>query len=85
MKYEETILSIVHHRTGVNPVFGEGNIIVSIVDEAAGPFLQIECENDASVPNTIFMDFDEVDSVVSIINKLKNQPSVKKALKDEDS
>lgn len=55
------------YRESINPLFGEGRILVGPVDEAAGSFLSITGQNDTSEDQTIRIDWDEWDKLVEAV------------------
>ena len=48
---------------GKNPIYDEGNITITITDEAAGPFLTLTQIGDSLEPNEIRIELDELDLV----------------------
>lgn len=69
MKYATTILKVSVHGEDAHPVFGEGNIYISVEDEAGGPFLIIE------------QDFDEHDGTAKIRVEYQELVAINEAAK----
>lgn len=64
-RYKRTTLSVAIHEEGDSPVYGDSAILVSIDDEAAGPFVVIRscCERDTGGQVSIDPDmWDHVDA-----------------------
>ena len=78
-KFKTTILRVAVHREEENPVFGEGNTYVSVDDEAAGPFLVIEQENELSTPGAMRLDYEEFLAVAEAAKMLMHQMYIEKA------
>jgi hypothetical protein len=76
--YMQTITAIVVHPPDLNPVFDEGIITVRLDDEAGGPFVVLE-QNDQQVR----VCFEEVEALVQAISQLRAQPAVQQALEGE--
>lgn len=55
------------YRESINPLFGEGRILVAPVDESSGSFLSITGQNDTSEDQNIRMDWDEWDKLVEAV------------------
>lgn len=72
-----TILSINVHDTNSHPIFGERNTIIRIEDNAGGPFIVIEQENDDTGKQSISIDFKEFPHIVNAVKMLMEQPSIK--------
>lgn len=69
-----TTTEISIHRTGDNPVFGESVIRVRIVDEGAGPFIEIEQDG-----ATLRIDPDELTEITEAARWLLDQPAAQEA------
>ena len=79
MKYATTILKVAVHRETESPVFGEGNTYVSVDDEAGGPFIVLEQENDLPTPGAMRLDYDELLVVVETAKMLMHQMYIEQA------
>ena len=79
--YKTTILRVAVHREEENPIFGEGNTYVSVDDEAGGPFLVIEQENELSTPGAMRLDYEEFLAVAEAAKMLMHQMYIEEALK----
>ena len=55
-----------------NPIFGNSVLSVSIEDEAAGPYIEIEQVSDENHGKIIF-DLDQIDALVDLLKKLKSK------------
>lgn len=66
-----TVTEIAIHRETENPVFGKDVIYVRLVDEGAGPFLNIYQETESGAYNEIRIDFTEFETLIEAVNKLK--------------
>ena len=60
------------YREDDNPLFGESSTHILIDDEAAGPFIVLKQDTDEGTQELRF-DFDEMDILFEIVNKLKQQ------------
>lgn len=69
----KTILCISVHREDDSPVFGESATHVILEDEAAGYFIKLKQYTDNPEPETIKLDFDEIDDIIEAIDTLKEQ------------
>ena len=67
-----TITSYAIHRPGINPVFGEGVTHVSLADEAAGFFIEVQ-QIAGNGEQCLRLDADELDMLVVAGKKLLNQ------------
>lgn len=63
-----TPLMVSVHRTGDNPVYGEGAIKVTVEDEGGGPFIVLE-SNDG-MEDGLRIDMDELEAVTAAARKL---------------
>ena len=79
--YKTTILRVAVPREEENPVFGEGNTYVSVDDEAAGPFIVLEQENDLPTPGAMRLDYEEFLAVAEAAKMLMHQMYIEEALK----
>ena len=77
--YKTTILRVAVHREEENPVFGEGNTYVSVDDEAAGPFLVLEQDNELPTPGAMRLDYEEFLAVAEAAKILMHQMYIEKA------
>ncbi len=78
--YMQTITAIAVHPPGLNPVFGAGVITVRLDDEAGGPFVVMEQDD-----QQMRVDFEEVEALVQAISQLRAQPAVQQALEGCDA
>lgn len=67
----KTTTEISIHRTGDNPVYGESVIRVRIVDEGAGPFIEIEQEG-----RKVMVEPDELTEITEAARWMLDQPTV---------
>jgi hypothetical protein len=79
LKFATTTLKFAVHREDVNPVFGEGVTFVSVDDEAGGPFLVIEQDDDDVKPGTVRFDYEEFLAVAEAAKTLMHQVHIKQA------
>jgi len=70
---KQTIIGISVHAENDNPIFGDSVTHVLLDDEVGGFFVKLSQEFNDGEPNTIRLDFDEVDTIVDAINTLKKQ------------
>ena len=63
-------LSISVHREGDNPVFGETVTIVTLDDEAGGPFIRLEQIHDSIEPGKLILDLEELELCLKAARKL---------------
>ena len=83
-KYATTILKVSVHREEESPIFGEGNTYVSVDDEAGGPFLTIEQDNDGDGYNNsngtfvLRIDYEEFLVVAEAAKMLMHQMYIEK-------
>jgi hypothetical protein len=73
--YINTITAIVVHPPDLDPVFDEGIITVRLDDEAGGPFVVLEQDD-----QQVRVCFEEVEALVQAISQLRAQPAVQQAL-----
>ena len=81
-KYATTILKVAVHREEESPIFGEGNTYVSVDDEAGGPFLTIEQDDDHknnTFTSTLRIDYEEFLVVAEAAKMLMHQMYIEKA------
>lgn len=67
-----TTTEISIHRTGDNPIYGESAIRVRVVDEGAGPFIEIEQEG-----RKVMVEPDELTEITEAARWLLDQSAVK--------
>ena len=79
--YVWTITGVAVHPVGTNPVFAEGRTLLEIEDEAGGPFLVLTQEPDTGKPQSIRLDFDELEAIVQAAALLRSQPATLSELK----
>ncbi len=65
-----TPLSVSVHQEGESPVFSETATIVSIDDDAGGPFIVIEQNMDHMEPGKIKIDGDELSIIFNVAKEL---------------
>jgi hypothetical protein len=70
----KTTTEISIHRTGDNPIYGESVIRVRIVDEGAGPFIEIEQEG-----SKVQVELDDLTEITEAARWLLDQPAAKEA------
>jgi hypothetical protein len=75
--YKKMITQINVYKEGDNPIFGESVTEISLDDEGGGVYIRLTQHPDNDQPNTIRLDFDEVDDVVSAIKELENLSQTK--------
>ena len=61
-----TPIKVAVHRSGQNPLFGEGALSVSVDDEGGGAFIVLEGEDE----HGIRIDMDELEVVVEVAHDL---------------
>jgi hypothetical protein len=76
--YMQTITAIAVHPPDLDPVFDEGIITVRLDDEAGGPFVVLEQDD-----QQVRVCFEEVEALVQAISQLRAQPAVQQALEGE--
>lgn len=81
-KYVSTIMSVSVHNKAVNPIYGEFNVVVSVEDEGAGPFLVLEQSTDDGANQKIRVDYDELLAVVQAAKMLMEQTYIEKVSED---
>lgn len=55
-----------------NPVFGNSVLSVSIEDDAAGPYIEIEqCREENN--GKVLVEMDQIDALVNLLHKLKSK------------
>jgi hypothetical protein len=59
--------------SGTSPLFAEQSTVVTVVDEAGGPFLEIKNVEDAA---KIRLDLEELEAVVVVARELVSQASL---------
>lgn len=74
--YVWTVTGVTVHGQGTSPVFAEGATHLAIEDEAGGPFLTLTQHPDVGKPQTIRLDFDELEALVQAAAVLRAQPAV---------
>ena len=77
--YKTTTLKVAIHHESENPVFGEGNIFVSIEDEAAGPFIIVEQNDSYNTDRNLRLEYEELLAVTAAAKMLMEQEYVKKS------
>ena len=77
--YMQTITAIVVHPPDLNPVFAPGVITVRLDDEAGGPFVALEQDD-----QQVRVCFEEVEALVQAISQLRAQLAVQQALEGEE-
>lgn len=70
----KTTTEISIHHTGDNPIYGESVIRVRIVDEGAGPFIEIEQEG-----SKIQVEVADLTEITEAARWLLDQPAAKEA------
>jgi len=81
-KYKTTILQVCVHREESNPVFGEGNTYVRVDDEAGGPFVVLQQQDDDAQNGTVRFDYEEFLAVAEAAKMLMHQMYIEKAEQD---
>jgi hypothetical protein len=67
----------------VSPLFSEKAVIVTVEDEAGGPFILIDTTSeDGYGGGKIRLDFEELEEVVEVARELINQPTLKESSND---
>jgi hypothetical protein len=66
----------------VSPLFSEKAVIVTVEDEAGGPFILINTASDDSCHGEVRLDFEELQEVVEVAKMLINQPTLKESGND---
>ena len=61
----------------VSPLFSERAVIVTVEDEAGGPFILINTPSSDSCKGEVRLDFEELDEVVAVAKMLINQETLK--------
>jgi hypothetical protein len=61
----------------VSPLFSEKAVIVTVEDEAGGPFILINTDSGDSCQGEVRLDFEELEEVVAVAKMLINQPTLK--------
>ena len=70
MKYVTTPISFSVHGEGDDPVIGDSAIHVKVVEEGAGPFVELRSMAEGSEPGQILMDVEQLDLVAEAARKL---------------
>lgn len=74
MTLKKTIISVSVHDENDNPVFGESVTIVSIKDEAGGPFIKVkQCNDYSELGSVTFNDVEELKMVCDVAEELLKQ------------
>jgi len=61
----------------VSPLFSEKAVIVTVEDEAGGPFILINTASSDSFHGEVRLDFEELEEVVAVAKMLINQETLK--------
>ena len=77
-KFKTTILQVCVHREDTNPIFGEGNTYVRVDDEAGGPFVVLQQQDDAR-NGTVRFDYEEFLAVAEAAKMLMHQMYIEQA------
>lgn len=76
-KYVITPIKLCVHMKKANPIFGEQVTYVSLDDEAAGPFIVLEQDNeDVQGISKIKLDFDEIPMLLKAIEQLQKAAEI---------
>jgi len=83
-KYNRTIrcVYITPADDAVSPLFSERAVIVTVEDEAGGPFILINTTSGDSCHGEVRLDPQELEEVVEVARELINQPSLKESGND---
>jgi hypothetical protein len=83
-KYNRTIrcVYITPADDTVSPIFSDKAVIVTVEDEAGGPFLLINTVNSYGCKGEVRIDFEELEEVVAVARELINQPTLKESSND---
>jgi len=78
-KYNRTIrcVNITPADDTVSPLFSERAVIVTVEDEAGGPFILINTASGDSCHGEVRLDFEELEEVVAVAKMLINQETLK--------
>jgi hypothetical protein len=66
----------------VSPLFSERAVIVTVEDEAGGPFILINTTSGDSCHGEVRLDLEELDEVVAVAKMLINQETLKESGND---
>lgn len=69
-KYLTKPISVSTFLDGDNPVFGESVITVTVIDEAAGPFIELESMNPHDKEGKIRADIEQLEVILSAAREL---------------
>jgi len=80
-KYNRTIrcVYITPADETLSPILSENAVIVTVEDEAGGPFILINTVSSDSCKGEVRLDFEELKIVVEVAQELINQPALKEA------
>jgi hypothetical protein len=80
-KYNRTIRCVYITPTDdtVSPLFSERAVIVTVEDEAGGPFVLINTVSTDSCKGEVRLDLEELEEVVEVARGLINQPTLKES------
>jgi len=83
-KYNRTIrcVYITPADDTVSPLFSEKAVIVTVEDEAGGPFILINTTSGDSCHGEVRLDLEELQEVVEVARELINQPTLKESGND---
>lgn len=74
MKYITTPISVSVHRETENPIYGEGVVTVTVMDESGGPFISLLANDpNQSEPNRICMDVEQLSVITTVARELYHQ------------
>ena len=63
----------------VSPIYSEKAVIVTVEDEAGGPFILINTTSSDSCHGEVRLDLEELQEVVEVARELINQPTLKES------
>ncbi len=83
-KYNRTIrcVYITPADETISPIFSERAVIVTVEDEAGGPFILINTVNSDSCKGEVRIDLEELEEVVEVAKMLINQETLKEKTND---
>ena len=83
-KYNRTIRTVIitPAEDTVSPLFSEKAVIVTVEDEAGGPFILINTTSGDSCHGEVRLDPQELEVVVEVARELINQPTLKESSND---
>ncbi len=83
-KYNRTIrcVYITPADETISPIFSERPVIVTVEDEAGGPFILINTVNTDSCKGEVRIDLEELEEVVEVAKMLINQETLKEKTND---